>query len=1065
MKADLSRHTFDPARHYSSVRLQQGRVQLDADFNEQADIVEHRTESEALDVIGRCGGPLHGAGFAITIDLTLPNGDFRIGAGGYYVDGILCENEQSVRYTAQPDRRGVTPVGVSTAGFHVVYLDVWQRHVTALDDPRLRETALGGPDTATRAHTTWQVRTVPAGAGPVDCGTTVAAYTAATAASTGALRARAVPAAPTSGPCIVPAAADYQGLENQLYRVEVHDGGAPYDLAAGGNDAAINGLPTPEQVVYAGGTWNVGDAVEVFRSAANSDPMVGYLAYVTANDAATKTLTLNAVLPALSLTEQPRIRHVAATYKWSRDNGSVAALVKTVAGADVVVDHLEPDDVRSFAPGQWVELSDDARELEGVPGQLAQIAAISVATNTITLRAAPTFPGNVAVADAARHLKIRRWDGAGAVKVGASAPSEGYAALEDGVEVRLDPGTYRTGDFWLIAARTATADALSGRIEWPAAGGGPAALPAFGITHHYCRIAILESDGTTVKAHDCRPLFPPLTDPALVYVGGDGQEAMPGETLPQLLEAGVFRGTVPVEGATVRFHTAAAAGRLAADVASAPTGGATFEKTTGADGIARAGWRPDPAGPVSQQATAQLLDPAATPLGPPIDFNGSLSVADHVAYDPSGDCPDLKSAGTVQEAIDILCRRPTGVGCSVVVTPDQRLDKVVKQLLDEGRVELCLCLTAGDHELPNGLVLTSREVSLELCGCEGGTRVKVGEGIMLSELRSVTIADIDLTLASDGPFVFDHCATVQILSCDVRREVPGEVACAIIRADRIRLVDDLFSGYVPRGGRPVAPIAKLLEIADRRRLLLQTAALADELAGDEGRRAELGDLIAKAAARIAKLSGSEQVAYAVLAELLRTPAPAALGLRAGLMGIVDAVAATDAGPALTIDDGGAEAEIAECRLIGDLGLYGTPGDAVLGGDEAGRLGQLRNQGALRLQSAGGNLHLRENALTRIALGDELTKLLATPADKIEVPAVFRAATLSDNVVPRPGNALIAGHVVLNANDFPQSADDVGVVVADSAIYTANHAPNDIRLFSVAQAATVAANLTINIVNV
>jgi hypothetical protein len=37
-------------------------------------------------------------------------------------------------------------------------LDVWTRHVTALEDPQLREVALSGPDTTTRTQTVWQVR-------------------------------------------------------------------------------------------------------------------------------------------------------------------------------------------------------------------------------------------------------------------------------------------------------------------------------------------------------------------------------------------------------------------------------------------------------------------------------------------------------------------------------------------------------------------------------------------------------------------------------------------------------------------------------------------------------------------------------------------------------------------------------------------------------------------------------------------------------------------------------------------------------------------------------------------
>jgi len=62
MKADLSRNTFDRARHYSSVRLQQGRVVTDADWNEEADLTRYRAECQARDTIGACGVPLDAAG-------------------------------------------------------------------------------------------------------------------------------------------------------------------------------------------------------------------------------------------------------------------------------------------------------------------------------------------------------------------------------------------------------------------------------------------------------------------------------------------------------------------------------------------------------------------------------------------------------------------------------------------------------------------------------------------------------------------------------------------------------------------------------------------------------------------------------------------------------------------------------------------------------------------------------------------------------------------------------------------------------------------------------------------
>jgi hypothetical protein len=67
MKGDFSRHTFRPTNHYSGVLMQQGRVQLDADWNEQQAINLHRFEAEAVDVIGLSGAPALGGGFGIDV--------------------------------------------------------------------------------------------------------------------------------------------------------------------------------------------------------------------------------------------------------------------------------------------------------------------------------------------------------------------------------------------------------------------------------------------------------------------------------------------------------------------------------------------------------------------------------------------------------------------------------------------------------------------------------------------------------------------------------------------------------------------------------------------------------------------------------------------------------------------------------------------------------------------------------------------------------------------------------------------------------------------------------------
>ena len=242
MPGDYSRKTFDRKKHYRGVLMQQGRVQLDADWNEQLDIQLYRTETEARDVIGLCGVPKAGDGFKIT-----SNGqDLLITAGRIYAGGLLCELDQQTAYTNQPsfpNPEFAAPFASPPAsplssppggrrlnladGIYLVYLDAWQREITALDDPLIREKALGGPDTAARLQTVWQVRLlrVTTDSGNVTCQTPLPEYLQRVAAGTGRMTAQTRKADDPKDPCLLPPKAGYLRLENQLYRVEVSQGG------------------------------------------------------------------------------------------------------------------------------------------------------------------------------------------------------------------------------------------------------------------------------------------------------------------------------------------------------------------------------------------------------------------------------------------------------------------------------------------------------------------------------------------------------------------------------------------------------------------------------------------------------------------------------------------------------------------------------------------------------------------------------------------------------------------------------------------------------------------------
>jgi hypothetical protein len=574
MKGDFTRETFDPRRHYNGVRMQQGRVQLDADWNEQLDIAAHLHETGTGDLIGHCGAPLHDAGFAIAASvaalpaaqqaaaaaLPFASGDLFISAGRYYVDGILCENEAPVLAGRQPDLPpGAAIVAVDdnaavalppAPGVYLVYLDVWNQHLTAIEAPHVRETALGGPDTATRTKTVWQVKLVRAGAAGanVHCLTQVSLWESLIAPPSGRLSARAEPGAVSDKPCIVAPGAGYRRLENQLYRVEVHKSGTL------GN----------------------------------------------------------------------------ATFKWSRDNGSILTRWEQKNGNDLIVSSAGRDKFLGFAAGQWIELTDDGRDQLGQSGTLVQLVKVEGKVLTIDPL---TATGPVDILSFPQNAKIRRWDSAGEIKIETPAGNAGFLPLESGVEVKFTAGNYRAGDYWLIPARTAT-----GNVEWPVdpLSGDPVPTPPRGIKHHYCRLAVARFDaGQWTVLSECRELFPPVTElTSLHYVGGDGQEMAPDPTrtlwLCGPLQVRVRSGGVPVEGAKVQFRILEPQPPGTAALASLDLAQTGVDLTVATDalGLAACRWRLDAdAANVCQRASATLLDRATQPLAhQQVVFTGRLDL-------------------------------------------------------------------------------------------------------------------------------------------------------------------------------------------------------------------------------------------------------------------------------------------------------------------------------------------------------------------------------------------------------------------------------------------------------
>jgi hypothetical protein len=462
MGADFSRIRNNPLFDFAGVELKQGGVVLDADFNELVAVIDRRLRAAASDILGRS-----------TVSSTTPDafkiavagGTLQIGRGRLYVDGLLAENHGAasddpakklfdpllaeaifadpILYGAQP--YFPNPPALPTAGRHLVYLDVWERELTHLERPDLVEIAVG-VETSSRRQIVWQVQVLDADAANATCASPdgdVPGWAAIIAPSTGRLTTGTFDVPPEQDPCELPPTGGYRGLENQTYRVEIHDTG------------------------QAGGT---------------------------------------------------------ATFKWSRENKSVGSRVATaISSSELEVQSLGRDDVLRFNTGDWVEITDDVRELSQRSGEMRQITVNEAARRITFTPALPadmvpaTFPSSDFPRD--RNMRVRRWDQAHEVlragpggttpvfqDLDATAsgvinvPAAGTTLiLENGVTVSFSStggSGFRAGDYWVFAARTA--DASVERLENE---------PPRGIHHHYERLGIWDVAARTVT--DCRHPWPP----------------------------------------------------------------------------------------------------------------------------------------------------------------------------------------------------------------------------------------------------------------------------------------------------------------------------------------------------------------------------------------------------------------------------------------------------------------------------------------------------------------------------------------------------------------------------
>ena len=164
MPSDRARVTYDATRNWRGLIAQQGRVTVDADWNEATEIDLERDRQLTLDFVGPVGTPsAPSPGYVVAAvpenggpSGTIP-GDLTIGSGTIYVGGERLELAAPVTYSTQPDWLDSStnplwvPPGVQAASVtELVYLLAFEQEVSAVEDSALSDVALGGPDTMGR---------------------------------------------------------------------------------------------------------------------------------------------------------------------------------------------------------------------------------------------------------------------------------------------------------------------------------------------------------------------------------------------------------------------------------------------------------------------------------------------------------------------------------------------------------------------------------------------------------------------------------------------------------------------------------------------------------------------------------------------------------------------------------------------------------------------------------------------------------------------------------------------------------------------------------------------------
>lgn len=438
MYGDFSRVLDRISGQYSGVLAQQGRFVLDADLNAQNAIVLDYMRELTTDLLGPFAGPSDGVGFAVE-PVANEHHRVRLGHGYYYVYGLRCELPS--RYWGAEEELFLGEHHEA----HLIYLLVWEQSVSAIQEPAITDPGLRDelPGTTRRREVRWRPMTGRR-APWLEPTETVA-------------NEDSEDVAPRPAATLTPR--QVQAIANEF------------------NDHNTDPSRRPALAAWAGGTPPGGTSPDTSAAAGGYKRVENQLYRVEVHRGGDAE---------------------GATFKWSRDNGSVEFELEGFEGNGdgerTAILHRLPDPAApSLEIGDWVEYVDDRWAPAGHPTTLLQVTGLSLATRRVTLRDGEREPR---LFDRALHPLLRRWDQTDrcdehGIRV-RTADGGRWFELEDGVWIGFtaEAPRYERGDYWLIPARTATAGVL-----WPESDGVPEALTPNGPLRYLAPLAMRTDEG------------------------------------------------------------------------------------------------------------------------------------------------------------------------------------------------------------------------------------------------------------------------------------------------------------------------------------------------------------------------------------------------------------------------------------------------------------------------------------------------------------------------------------------------------------------------------------------